>query len=809
MKYSLLILLLSLNIFSQEINKNRKVYTTKRANAAPKIDANFKDLAWKNLEIAKDFIEFKPTPGKKENPNKKTEVKLTYDDSGIYIAASLYDDASDKILREFQTRDNFGNADFFGVTINTLDDGINEFEFFVTSAGTQIDAVVSSNGEDFSWSAVWDSAVKITDKGWFVEMKIPYAALRFPKRKVQKWGLNFHRHFRRTRTQFSWNPINTEIGNFTQYDGLLIGIKDITPPTRLSFYPFLSGQVSNFNKNTNFDWTVGLDLKYGINDSFTLDATIIPDFGQVGFDDVVLNLGPFEQIYSEKRAFFIEGTELFSKGNLFNSRRIGSAPINNDFTISSNESIIDNPDRVDVLNIVKVSGRTKKGLGIGVLNAITKKTEATVQNTITDETRKVVTEPLANYNVFVLDQQFNKNSSISLINTNVIRNGNFRDANVSSLLYDLKTKNSKYGVQGGLSVSQVLENGTNNVGKQGYLSLGKKSGKHRYSLGAEFTDEKYDKNDLGYQRRNNFINVGGRYSYRIFKPKGNFNKYGIFTRFNLSYLYDLDKNWASYPEKSTKYTGSSVGINFFAVTKKQFYFGGSINSGIGYDYDYFEPRETGRFFRQNATFNSSFSISTDYSKKTAVDVNIYSGFVFSDTNRWLGFGVSPRYRFNNKFTMVYNFDYGFDTGEKGYVTNDDTSIIFGKRNSFTLENELTGKYNFSTKSAVSLSLRHYWSPVTYDAFYTLNLNGTLSQTTHNTNEDINFNTWNMNVKYDWEFAPGSQLVVFYQNSIFKYDNYAEKNAIKNIKDLFNEDLYQNFSVKLIYYLDYNNLKHWL
>jgi len=805
-----LLFLCSISLFSQEINKNRKVYTTKRTTNPPKIDADLQDEAWNNLEIAKDFIEFRPTPGKEESAAKKTEVKLTYDDTGIYVAAYLFDNEPDKILREFQTRDNFGNADFFAITINPLDDGINEFEFFVTSAGTQIDAVVSSNGEDFSWSAVWESAVKITDKGWFVEIKIPYAALRFPNRKIQKWGLNYHRQFRRTRTQYSWNPINPEVGNVAQYDGLLLGIKDITPPTRLSFYPFLSGQVSNIANDTNFDWTAGLDLKYGINDSFTLDATIIPDFGQVDFDDVILNLGPFEQIYSEKRAFFIEGTELFSKGNLFNSRRIGSAPINRyNFDLNSGETVKENPDRVDVLNIVKVSGRTKKGLGVGVLNAITKKTEAIIKNTITGETRKVVTEPLANYNVFVLDQQFNKNSSISLINTNVIRNGNFRDANVTSLLYDINTKNSKYGVEGGFSVSQILENGNNNTGKQGYLSFGKKSGQHRYSIGAEFTDDKYDKNDLGYQRRNNFINVGGRYSYRIFKPKGKFNKYGIFTRFNLSYLYDVDKNWASYPIKSSKYTGNSLGVSFFAVTKKQFFFRGNFNSGIGYDYDYFEPRETGRFFKQNATFNSNFGISTDYSKKFAIDVNLYTGFVFNNTNKWLGFGISPRFRFNNKFTLVYTFDYGFDNGEKGYVTHDNNAIIFGKRNSFTLENELTGKYNFSTKSAVSLTLRHYWSPVTYDAFYTLNLDGTLSDTIHNDNEDINFNTWNMNLKYNWEFAPGSQLVIFYQNSIFKYDNYAEKQVIKNIDDLFKEDLYQNFSVKLIYYLDYNQMKHWL
>jgi len=804
-----LLFLLSFSVFSQEINSNRKVYTTKRVQTPPKIDANLTDDAWFDTDVAKDFVEFRPDYGKPEPKGKKTEVKIVYDDSGIYVAAYLFDDEPDKILREFQTRDNFGNADFFAVTFNTLDDGINEFEFFVTSAGTQNDAVVSSNGEDFSWNAVWESAVKITDKGWFVEMKIPYAALRFPKQNVQKWGLNIHRQFRRTRTQYSWNPINPEVGNVAQYDGLLLGIKNITPPVRLSFYPFVSGQVSNDGNTTNFDWTAGMDLKYGINESFTLDATIVPDFGQVGFDDVTLNLGPFEQIYAEKRAFFTEGTELFSKGNLFNSRRIGSAPIGRyAINLNADETIVENPDKVDILNSIKVSGRTKKGLGIGVLNAITKKTVAIVKNTITNEKREVVTEPLANYNVFVLDQQFNKNSSVSLVNTNVIRNGDFRDANVTSLLYDINTKNSKYGVEGGLSVSNIFEGEKPVTGKQGYLSFGKKSGQHRISVGVEFMDDKYNKNDLGYQRRNNYINVGTRYSYRIFKPKGKFNKYGIFAYLNRSYLYKVNPNWESYSVKSNKYTGTNFGMNFFAVTKKQLFLGGNTNTGIGYNYDYYEAQTEGRFFRGSPNTNINIYISTDYSKKIALDAGIYSGFEYNNTNKWFGFNISPRYRFNNKFTLVYNFDFGVDKDEKGFVTHDNNDIIFGKRDSFTLENELTGKYNFSTKSAIALSLRHFWSPVTYDKFYQLNLDGTLSDTLFNDNSDINFNTWNMNLKYNWEFAPGSQLVVFYQNSIFKQDNYAEKQVIKNLQDLFKQNLYQNFSVKLIYYLDYNQMKRW-
>src|SRR5690606_38708366 len=127
-----------------------------------------------------------------------------------------------------------------------------------------------------------------------------------------------------------------------------------------------------------------------------------------------LNLGPFGQTYSEQRQFFTEGVDLFNKGNVFFSRRIGSAQTGN-VELNENEKTIDYPSNVKVLNALKVSGRTKNGLGIGIFNAITKKTYATIRDTITGATREQVVEPLANYNILVVDQQFNKNSSVSFI----------------------------------------------------------------------------------------------------------------------------------------------------------------------------------------------------------------------------------------------------------------------------------------------------------------------------------------------------------------------------------------------------------
>ncbi len=800
-------------VIAQDYTK--KTYNIKRVNTPPKIDGILDDEAWKNASVAKNFTMLRPDNGKKEPDNKKTEVRIVYDDEAIYVGAYMYDDTPENIPVEFQTRDNFGNADFFAFVINPANDGINQFEFFLTSAGNQNDAIVTASGEDFSWNAVWKSSVSIVDNGWIAEMKIPYFAIRFSDDPKQTWSMNLHRHFRNTRDQYVWNPVNIEVGSIAQYDGIIEGISNIKPPLRLSFNPFISGIVSNYAGNTSFDWTAGMDLKYGINKNFTLDATLIPDFGQANFDDIILNLGPFEQIYSEQRAFFIEGTELFSKGNLFNSRRIGGTPTKMyDIysELNNTEEIIENPDKVDVLNIVKISGRTKNGLGIGVLNAITNKTEAIIKDTSNENQRLFVTEPLANYNVFVLDQQFNKNSSISLINTNVMRNGDFRDANVTSLMYNINKKDNSYGITGGFSISNIFENNQTLTGKQANIYLGKRAGQHRYGIGARIMDDKYDKNDLGYQRRNNYINYNARYSYRQFRPKGIFNNYRFYSNVNIGYLYTLDKTSDFYIAKQNKYTSANGRFGFRATTKKLFTFGGNFNTGFGKFYDYFEPRVSGRFIELNSDINGNLYISTDYSKKIAIDIFTYYGKTYNQKNSyWTGIGINPRIRFNNKFTLNYGIDISSEKEEIGFADFDDSyNSIFGKRDTYNLENSVSGKYNFSTRAALGLSIRHYWIQINYaDDYLLLNTNGKLVNTTYSENNNNNFNTWNFDLKFNWEFAPGSQFVALYRNYIYKSDDKSRINFNENFNNLFNDDLWQNFSIRLIYFLDYNQAKNWI
>ncbi|WP_299675579.1 DUF5916 domain-containing protein [uncultured Tenacibaculum sp.] len=828
-KLTILLIICVLNIIhtNAQVNTKRKKLSATRISSSPKIDGNLDDTVWQNIPIAKDFVEFRPDNGKSELSDYKTEVKLIYDDNAIYIAAKMFDPNPDKIPSEFTNRDNIGNTDFFLITINPNDDGQNPFEFIVTSSGVQADAKISNGNEDFNWSAVWDSNAKVTENGWVVEMKIPYRALRFANREIQSWGINYHRRIQNLNSQYTWNHIDNSIGRWTQYDGLIENFKNISPPTRLNLYPYASGTVITENGNTDTDWSVGMDIKYGLTENFTLDATLIPDFSQVGFDNVQLNLGPFEQQFTEQRQFFTEGTELFSKGRLFYSRRIGGSPTdqfnvgenlqNDDDFIAGkkiNEEIVDNPNKVQMLNAIKISGRTKDGLGIGFFNAITEKTEATIERTeqtqigteviTTKSQRKAVTEPFTNYNIMVLDKQFNQNSSITLINTNVTRDGRFRDANATGLLWHVEDKSSTYNIDGSFRMTDISDDPANaTTGYSFDTSIGKQSGAWRWEIGYNFENKDFNPNDLGILFSNNEQTIYGFTGYRQLKPVGIFNNFGVNWWYNVNFQHE-----------SGIYTGTNTGLSFWSETRNRFNFGGNLNIRTTTK-DYFEPRQgstSGVFFERPTRVNFNHWGNTDFRKKLSLDYFFYHTFFDNIEKDAYGFGLTPRYRFNNRFSMTYSFEYNQVDNDLGYVDQlDNGDIIFGDRNRSTYENSLSGKYSFNTNASLSLTFRHNWSKVPYqEQLLKLNTtNGQLIPSTHTGNYDRNFNSWNLDLNYVWQFAPGSQLIAFYRNSINPNSDFAPADIgfSDNINRLFDENMRHTFSLRLVYFIDYNNIKN--
>jgi len=804
-----------------------KELPAKRTTQTVKIDGLINDGAWKDAAIMTDLIEFRPKVGAVENPETKTIAYLMYDDNGIYFGGFCYERTKDSIARELTARDGFGTNDYIGIIIDTYNDKINGFEYFVTPLGVQWDAKMSpqnnnNGGEDFTWSAVWKSEAVIHDNGWSFEMFIPYSAIRFGKKDVQDWGFNITRRRRKTEQQFTWNPIDVNVSGFLTQEGLWKGISNIKPPVRLQFSPYFSAYANHFpsNKPGTKNWTSqfngGLDVKYGINQAFTLDATLIPDFGQVQSDNNVLNLTPFEVKFNENRNFFTEGTELFSKGDLFYSRRIGGSPIHKNSVYGMtglDETVLINPTESKLINASKISGRTKNGLGIGFLNALTKAQYATIENTVTKEQREILTDPLTNYNLFVLDQSLKNNSSISFVNTNVLRNGSDYDANVSAALFNINDKKNTWNIGGKAAVSNQFGYEAKGKTKTGYnqrLYLGKISGRFNFNFNHELTDTKYSSNDLGYFTNNNYINHSVWFGYRWTQPRSFYNRININLNGNHSNLYsgigNIDQKF------------QRAGMNFNANTQAKKLWQAGIF--IGYDFhqnDFYEPRWTGKFFRRGSSMLKGVWYQSNNAKKYSMYGEVFRRDYFKFYNlEATDYFLRQTYRFSDRLSLSYTISFNPRKNSIGYAlpnrqnTPAPIPYLFARRDVKTVENILNVKYSFNNKQGITFRMRHYNSSVKNKQFFDLLDNGKLSPNAtfnpSNLKWDQNANYFNIDMVYTWQFAPGSFINVVWKDAVYDFNNIVEKNYFKNFDRTLEADDNNNISFKIIYFLDYLQLK---
>ena len=551
-----------------------------------------------------------------------------------------------------------------------------------------------------------------------------------------------------------------------------------------------------------------MDVKFGINQAFTLDLTLIPDFGQVQSDNRVLNLTPFEQKFSENRAFFTEGTELFNKGNLFYSRRIGAQPIHFYDAYSQTvgtESVAENPAQSKLINATKISGRTQKGLGIGFLNAITKPQYAIIVNNAKQK-RKYQTDPLTNYNVFVLDQTLKNNSSISVVNTNVLRNGSDYDANVTSALFDFNDKKNKWNIGGNVSFSNILGRGGKNItGYAHSIYFGKTSGRFNFNVWQELSNAKYDKSDLGYFTNNNTMDQGIWAGYSWNKPHGWYNNLRVNANIYYSRLVSPIDNLR---RKEMMYQNAGLNINVHAQTKKLWFVGLNINAGPSYN-DFYEPREEGRVFRNKGRIGLNVWWESNSAKKLSWNGSVFTGLGGVFNRKSIDLRLGGKFRVSSKFSVDLGISSSNAFDQPGYAGRDTTSagvpdIIFSRRDLRTVESVVNIKYNFNNKMGLTLRSRHYWSKVDPVQFYELNTTGNLQKPSVDFTQNVkqNFNYLTVDMVYNWEFAQGSFLSIVWKDIGEKFTRQFEKNYTTNLANTIGGSHYSSLSLRVIYFLDY-------
>ena len=824
MRYFLLhTLFFPIILFSQ--NSKKEVFS-KRIDSKVIIDGKLNEPFWEGIQPAKNFIMIEPTNGKLERQHQKTEVKFAYDDSGIYIGANLHDKDAGwddpnmaGIMKELGARDEQGkSADAFGIFLNPFNDGINEFGFIVTAAGVQIDkrSILTTDGyiDDVNWDAVWESAVHIHKDGWIVEIKIPYSAIRFPNKEVQEWGINIWRQLRRLREEYSWNFIDIKKKHIGNQAGLLKGINNINPPIRLSMTPYISTiLLKEPDLKYNFEYTGGIDLKYGFNSNLldrdfncTLDMTILPEFQQIEFDPLVLNISPFEIRYDEKRSFFTEGTELFKKGNLFYSRRIGGPPVM-DPEIMENEIISNSPNNIRLLNAAKISGRTADGWGIGVFNALTKKTYVTIEDTITNSSREEVVEPFTQYSMLVLDKSFKKNSFFTFVNTNVNRHEDFRKSNVLALLGSITNGQQTHAYDLSLKNSFIRDNETVESGFSSSVGFYNIDGNLRYRFDNYIESDKYDINDMGFLYQNNEVNTSAHIAYNVFSNHEQIAKKFNILKGELSAGVEHQMLYKPfyYSKLILKLDASAVNKNYLWMNIRLRYF--------FEEHDYFEARiENVKFIKPPAikincmtssNFNNPISLNLHGSIKHRVRRQYAIWRDYYNTHIYMRF--NPRFRLNNHLFFQYILAIEKEYNQFGWITEDDMEQpIFSRRNQKTITNKLIVKYTFTNKINTKIIARYYWSTINNNSFHELN-NGHLTYSNYENNHNISFNTWNLDWNLSWEYKPGSMFSIVWQNQLTNQQDNINEVFFNNVNDFFENPTTNIFSVKFTSYLDYSTI----
>jgi len=536
-----------------------------------RIDGKLDEKVWDSRGMD-SFIQTDPIDG--SVPTERTEVWVAYDNKNLYIAAKLYDSYPDRIISRLGRRDDMVDSDWFSFAIDPYNDKRSGYQFSVNPAGSIADWTLYNDEEkDNTWDGIWESSARIDDAGWTVEISIPFDQLRFKKRDLYTWGVNFTRVIKRKNEQniFSWRP-KEESGYVSRFASL-IGIKDINPGGFLEILPFVLGnaiiepEVSEnpFKTGSEFKSNAGLDLKAGLKSNLTLNATFNPDFGQVEVDPAVINISDQETYYSEKRPFFIEGADIFRFGSgganitrnlgwrnpgFFYSRRIGRSPQGRVNT----EGYVSSPDWTTILGAAKLTGKIGDGWNVGLLNALTQREFATID--IDGQRSKKEIEPFSNYGVLRIQKEINEGrQGIGVLATSVIRDikdSNLIDRisrNASSYALDAwtfldkentwvitgwiggtKVTGSKEAITGiqqsslhyfqrpDIEYVSVDQETTSLKGWAGRLFVNKQKGNMVFNASLGAISPGFNAMDMGYHSRGDKINSHIETGYQVFHP---------------------------------------------------------------------------------------------------------------------------------------------------------------------------------------------------------------------------------------------------------------------------------------------------
>ncbi|MDX9726938.1 MAG: DUF5916 domain-containing protein, partial [Bacteroidales bacterium] len=749
-------------------------------------------------QVVSDFIQYEPVEGTKSEF--RTEVRMLFGKDDLYFGAMLFD-TEENIENNLGRRDEYNRADWFMVSIDSYNSGKTAFTFAVNAAGVQLDGQQDDNkrvssgqgnpllpaGLDLSWDAIWFSEVSITEEGWAVEMRIPYNMLRYSKKEVQTWGVYYSRRIPKAGEVSEWPYIPRNIRtNLVSGYAPVTEIRGIDPRRNIQVRPFVVGGLdisedANNPGKAEYKWksNAGGDIKIGIGPNVILDATILPDFGQVEADPAVLNLTAFNTLYPEKRPFFLEGADIYKFGigmsRLYYSRRFGAGE--------------------PIIAALKLSGRSEKGLSIGLLGT------SSGENF----------DPSNSYAVFRASQSINEYSSAGGILTyyySPAEKGTGWQSMTGGVDWDLRFNDNRYGFEGILAFSDrnsLVNETMDQTGLMSSLAIRKRQGLlDGHVAFLMFTDE-YNPNDIGWTSfEKNWYQIWANLKYKLNGGKS----FGSFQRGDLSFDY---ARRLSYLEQYDMGSEINLGATFITKNFRQIKVGTELADPLG-GYDLWETRglwvwakplaaelslefstddrknwkvtpkaSVRKYDNKGSEYLINFQGTVNTGTKVALSANI-KGAWETDRTAWASnetfMSDDPGWKIGNMSTSPDNL------GQTDFTAfNDNGSLesilagvneyqpglyyvpVFGTRDTRSLDFTIRGSLTLSSKLSMQLYSQLFVARGRYDNFSILaDPDNMVAFSEYPKRRDFNYKNLHSNFVTRWEYRPGSAIYFVWTHS---------------------------------------------
>jgi hypothetical protein len=843
----------------------RTYHTVKLQGITPVIDGKLDDNCWINEgNWSQNFLQ--NTPIERAQPTYPTKIKILFDDKNLYFALRAWDPEPDKINRFIGNRDDNSIGDLISVAFDSYYDSRAAAEFNINAGGNKTDLIVTDNlSVNLNWNAVWEGKTAVNDSSWTVEFRIPLNQLRYNHSDTgMVWGLHVRRIVRRIQEVDQWSLIPRKNSGHVYSFGSMHGLQGVRKPRLVEILPYVSGKLTSkpgitgspYSTATRWNGNAGIDGKIGIGD-FTMDITINPDFGQIEADPSVMNLTAFETFYDEKRPFFLEGKHIFDfspdNNMMFYSRRIGHAP--------SYAPPVDNitsfsklPEFTNIINAIKLTGTTRNGVSVGILQSTTQK--ETAQLSVNGIETNPVVEPLTNFLVGRIQKIANKgNTLLGTMFTSANRiindqhldhlNRNAYTAGIDFLQY---TKDRTYFLDFKGIVSHI--NGRENAivdlqrnplhyfqrpdatgylgvdssrrsisGSGGYLSLGRQGNKHFiFSEKISWWTPGFDLNDIGYLLMADLVENITKISYRETEPKRLLRNYTV-----------------TLAQKNAWNFG---GINTYRDISAQFttQFSNRWDLSLIESWVFSEQATRllrgGPSFRLSSYLENTLLFNTDKSKRVVFQFQ-HSSMVSTDgVSRLYRMKPALAFRLGNRIYIKSEFEYSGNTDNFIYVTQEpadaEVQYILARIKQQTYNFTMRFNYNITP----DISIQYYGSPFissgTYNNFKRADESNAkdLPDRYHNftgaeityvspsdmyvvnegsknysfSNPDFSFREFRSNLVARWEYRPGSTIYLVWENNRRSRDSFYYSSPGENLDQLFGVAPTNVFMIKMSFWL---------